>query len=169
MTDKIRVTLTVNGRPREVWVWPHQNLLHVLRDELGQTEVKYGCGEGVCGTCTVLLDDVSINSCLIFAVQANGRSVTTVRGLGEEGDIHFLQERFLELGASQCGFCTPGMLLIAHEFLSRQPGASREEIRTALAGNLCRCTGYTKILDAVEAFARDRTTSGPNGEQEAER
>ena len=169
MTDKIRVRLTVNGRPREIWVWPHQNLLHVLRDELGQTEVKYGCGEGVCGTCTVLLDEVSVNSCLTFAVQANGCSVTTVRGLGEDEQVHPLQERFLELGASQCGFCTPGMLLIAHEFLSGRPGASREEIRTALAGNLCRCTGYTKILDAVDAFARDRAASSTNGEQEAER
>jgi len=166
MIDKTRVTFTVNDSPTEVWVWPHQSLLQVLRDELGHTEVKYGCGEGVCGTCTVLLDGESINACLVFAVQVDGQSVTTVQGLGEGRSTHPLQDRFLELGASQCGFCTPGMLLVAHEFLSRRPDAGREEIRSALAGNLCRCTGYTKILDAVEAFARERET-GPGGEREA--
>ncbi len=165
MTGKSQVTLVVNGRAEEAWVWPNQSLLHVLRDELGHTEVKYGCGEGVCGTCTVLLDGASVNSCLVFAVQADGRSLTTVKGLAEGEEIHPMQERFLELGAAQCGFCTPGMLLVAHEFLSRRPNANREEIRNALAGNLCRCTGYTKIVDAVETYARERAASRPSGGQ----
>jgi carbon-monoxide dehydrogenase small subunit len=165
MTEKSQVTLVVNGHAEEAWVWPNQSLLHVLRDELGHTEVKYGCGEGVCGTCTVLLDGASVNSCLLFAVQAEGRSLTTVKGLGEGEEMHPLQERFLELGAAQCGFCTPGMLLVAQEFLSRRPNADREEIRNALAGNLCRCTGYTKIVDAVETFARERAESRPSGGQ----
>jgi carbon-monoxide dehydrogenase small subunit len=165
MTGKSQVVLTVNGRVEEAWVWPNQNLLHVLRDELGHTEVKYGCGEGVCGTCTVLLDGASVNSCLLFAVQADGRTVTTVKGLGEDQELHPLQERFLELGASQCGFCTPGMLLVAHEFLSGHPDADREEIRTALGGNLCRCTGYTKIVEAVESYARERAAPTPRGRQ----
>jgi carbon-monoxide dehydrogenase small subunit len=137
----------------------------VLRDELGHTEVKYGCGEGVCGTCTVLLDGASVNSCLLFAVQADGRNLTTVKGLGEDQEMHPLQERFLRLGASQCGFCTPGMLLVAHEFLSGHPNADREEIRTALGGNLCRCTGYTKIVDAVASYARERAAPRPRGGQ----
>ena len=143
------VGFELNGRPAEVWIEPHRTLLEVLREDLGATEVKYGCGEGVCGTCTVLLDGESVNACTVLGVQAAGRSVTTVRGLGGDGDMHPLQRAFLEGGASQCGFCTPGMLLVAEEFVREHPAASREDIRQALAGNLCRCTGYTKILDAV--------------------
>jgi len=153
---KSPIALTVNGQAREAWVWPHQTLLQVLRDVLGATEVKYGCGEGVCSTCTVLMDGESINSCLMFAVQADGRSLTTVKGLAQGEELHPLQESFLAHDAAQCGFCTPGMLLIAHEFIGRHPQPSREEIREALAGNLCRCTGYTKIIDAIESFAMDR-------------
>jgi carbon-monoxide dehydrogenase small subunit len=151
--ERTPIKLTVNGREREVWVWPNQTLLQVLRDVVGATEVKYGCGEGVCSTCTVLMEGESVNSCLMFAVQADGRSVMTVKGLSNGGALHPLQESFLQHGASQCGYCTPGMLLIAHEFLGRHPRPSREQIREALAGNLCRCTGYTKIVDAIEAFA----------------
>lgn len=154
--NKVRVGLEVNGRDVEAWVTTNQPLSEVLRTEAGQTDVKYGCGEGVCGTCTVLLDGEPVNSCLVFAVQADGSSVTTLRGLLEDdGSLGALQRSFLVHGASQCGFCTPGMVLTAHWYVSGHPAPDREEIRTALAGNFCRCTGYTKILDAVEAYAQE--------------
>jgi carbon-monoxide dehydrogenase small subunit len=157
MSERVRISLQLNGVERDLWVWPHQTLLEALREEAGATEVKYGCGEGVCGTCAVLLDGESVNACLLFAVQVDGRRVTTLRGLpAAESGLHPLQERFLEHGGSQCGFCTPGMLLTAFEFVESNPSPTREEIRKALAGNLCRCTGYTKILDAIEAYVRDR-------------
>ena len=160
--EKFPVSFTLNGKEVQVRVAPNETLLEALRDHLGAHEVKYGCGEGVCGTCTVLLDGQAVSSCLIFAVQVQGQSVTTVRGLlDENGQLHGLQEKFLEHGASQCGFCTPGMLLTAYEFLGRNPVPTREEIREALAGNLCRCTGYTKILDAVESYVR-ASTGGNN-------
>jgi carbon-monoxide dehydrogenase small subunit len=149
------VAFELNGLPAEVWVEPHRTLLEVLREDLGATEVKYGCGEGVCGTCTVLLDGESVNACTVLAVQAAGHTLTTVRGLATEGEVHPLQRAFLEHGASQCGFCTPGMLLVAEEFVREHPSASRDDVRRALAGNLCRCTGYTKILDAVQAYVAD--------------
>jgi carbon-monoxide dehydrogenase small subunit len=114
--------------------------------------VKRGCGEGVCGTCTVLLDGEPVSSCLVFAVQADGAAVTTVRALADGEELHPLQEAFLAHAAAQCGFCTPGMLLTATWYLDRHPRASREELREALSGNLCRCTGYTGILDALEAY-----------------
>ncbi len=114
--------------------------------------MKRGCGEGVCGTCTVLLDGEPVSSCLVFAVQADGAAVTTVRALADGEDLHPLQEAFLAHAAAQCGFCTPGMLLTATWYLDRHPRASREELREALSGNLCRCTGYTGILDALEAY-----------------
>jgi aerobic-type carbon monoxide dehydrogenase small subunit (CoxS/CutS family) len=151
----------LNGRRVEVWARPARTLLDVLREDLGATEVKYGCGEGVCGTCTVLLDGESVNACTVLAVQVQGRSVATVKALGGDGDGHALQRAFLEQGASQCGFCTPGMLLVAEEFARGHPGASREDVRAALAGNLCRCTGYAKILDAVEAYLAGRGEAGP--------
>jgi aerobic-type carbon monoxide dehydrogenase small subunit (CoxS/CutS family) len=157
--EPVLVRLTLNGSPREVMVPPSRTLLHVIREELGATEVKYGCGEGVCGACTVLLDGEPVSSCLVFALQADGSSVVTVRGLSAEGSLHPLQERFLEHGAAQCGFCTPGILLTLHAFLAEHPAATREEIRRALAGNLCRCTGYTQILDAAEAHVRSGLTT----------
>jgi aerobic carbon-monoxide dehydrogenase small subunit len=150
--SKTAISLEVNGRTTEAWVSANQSLLEVLRTEAGATDVKNGCGEGVCGTCTVLLDGEPVNACLVFAVQVDGATVTTVRGLAGEGELHGLQESFLEHAGSQCGFCTPGMVLTAHWYLERHPDAGREEIRAALAGNLCRCTGYTKIVDAVEAY-----------------
>jgi carbon-monoxide dehydrogenase small subunit len=132
----------------------------VLREQLGAGEVRYGCGEGVCGTCTVLLDGAPVSACLMLAVQADGRAVDTVRGLppGDPaaGDLHPLQESFLRHGAAQCGFCTPGMIIAAYELLERNARPSRSEIRYELAGNLCRCTGYTKVLDAIEDYARQR-------------
>jgi carbon-monoxide dehydrogenase small subunit len=150
--SKTAISLEVNGRTTEAWVSANQSLLEVLRTEAGATDVKNGCGEGVCGTCTVLLDGEPVNACLVFAVQVDGATVTTVRGLAGEGELHGLQESFLEHAGSQCGFCTPGMVLTAHWYLEQHPDAGREEIRAALAGNLCRCTGYTKIVDAVEAY-----------------
>jgi carbon-monoxide dehydrogenase small subunit len=153
--DRVRVEFRVNGRDHGTWVWPNQTLLYALRDELGATDVKYGCGEGVCGACTVLIDGESVNACLIFAVQVAGSSITTARGLAEDGsDLGSMQESFLRHGAAQCGFCTPGMLMVAHEFAAEHPSATRDEIREAIAGNLCRCTGYTKIVDAIEAASR---------------
>jgi carbon-monoxide dehydrogenase small subunit len=153
--SKVPLRFSVNERQVEVWARPNQTLLEVLRDEVGATEVKYGCGEGICGTCTVLIDGESMNSCLMYGVQAEGADITTLKGLGgDERPLHSLQESFLDHGASQCGFCTPGMLLTAFEFVRDHPNPSRDQIRDALAGNLCRCTGYTKIVDAVEAYAR---------------
>ncbi|HEX9342102.1 MAG TPA: (2Fe-2S)-binding protein [Actinomycetota bacterium] len=151
--DKQRVSFTVNGEAREAWVFPHESLLDVLRDA-GCHEVRYGCGEGVCGTCTVLLDGEPVSACLLFAVQAEGCSLLTVRGLAQgaaqPGEPHPLQASFLRNGAAQCGFCTPGMLLTAWALLRREPHPTRERIRRELCGNLCRCTGYSKILDAIE-------------------
>ena len=151
---KRQIVLSVNGTDHEVWVLPSETLLDVLHDELGLADVRYGCGEGVCGTCTVLLDGEPVNGCLILAVQAEGHQVTTLRRLMGPGDaMHPLQESFLRHGAAQCGFCTPGMILTALDLVGRQPRPTREEIRYALVGNLCRCTGYTKILDAIEEYA----------------
>jgi carbon-monoxide dehydrogenase small subunit len=158
------ITLRLNGRPAELLVTPEQTLLEALRVGVGATEVKRGCGEGVCGTCTVLLDGEPVNSCLIFAVQADGAEVTTVRGLPADAEgLHPLQAGFLAHSAAQCGFCTPGMLLTATWFLEHHPGATRAELRDAISGNLCRCTGYTKILDALEEY-RDARAEGVRGD-----
>jgi len=152
--NRRRITLNVNGRDHEVWAVPSDTLLDVLHDELGMADVRYGCGEGVCGTCTVLLDGDPVNGCLTLAVQAEGHQVTTMRGLmGPDEALHPLQECFLRRGAAQCGFCTPGMVLTALDVVQRLGRPTREEIRYALVGNLCRCTGYTKILDAIEEYA----------------
>jgi aerobic carbon-monoxide dehydrogenase small subunit len=155
-----RVAFTVNGEPREAWVDPHDSLLDVLHDQLGYGEVRYGCGEGVCGTCTVLLDGDPVSGCLLLAVQADGRDLLTVRGLAADGGLHPLQACFLRNGAAQCGFCTPGMLLTAWALLQREPRPSRERIRRELVGNLCRCTGYSKILDAVQEYAAQAAEGG---------
>jgi aerobic-type carbon monoxide dehydrogenase small subunit (CoxS/CutS family) len=152
--------LVLNGRLREVEVRANQTLLELLRDTLGIFDVKEGCDEGVCGACTVLLDGRPVSSCLLLAPSVRGRRVTTVRGLERGAGLHPLQEAFLKHGAVQCGFCTPGMLLTALAFLERHPAVTLEEIRTALEGNLCRCTGYAKIVDAVEAYARGDANGG---------
>ena len=159
-----KVALRVNGREHEVWVSPSDSLLDVLHDELGLAEVRYGCGEGVCGTCTVLLDGAPVNGCLLLAVQAENHHITTLRGLmAPGGGMHPLQECFLRRGAAQCGFCTPGMVLTALDLVQRGGRVSREDIRYALVGNLCRCTGYTKILEAIEEYA---ALTGNPGTQE---
>jgi aerobic carbon-monoxide dehydrogenase small subunit len=160
VTTRHTISVTINGRPTEFEVSPNLSLLELLRTEAGAPEVKLGCGEGVCGTCTVLLDGEPVNACLMFAVQADGCEITTVRGLAADGELHLLQQAFLDHAGSQCGFCTPGMILTAKWYLDRHPQADREELRRALAGNLCRCTGYTKILDAVEAYRDLRPRDG---------
>jgi aerobic-type carbon monoxide dehydrogenase small subunit (CoxS/CutS family) len=144
----MRITFTLNGKRRSVEAPPMKRLLDTLREELGLTGTKEGCGEGECGACTVLLDGDAVNSCLVPTCQASGRKVVTIEGLaGARGKLHKLQAAFLECGGAQCGICTPGMILAAAA-LPRRP--SRETIREGLAGNLCRCTGYTKIHDSVE-------------------
>jgi carbon-monoxide dehydrogenase small subunit len=161
MTERRRIRLEVNGRTVNADVSMNQSLTEVLRTDAGATDVKYGCGEGVCGTCCVLLDGEPVNSCLVFAVQADGSSVTTLNGLvADDGGLHPLQEAFLAHGAAQCGFCTPGMVLTARWLLERDGALDREALRAGLSGNLCRCTGYTKILDAVEDYARGTVPSG---------
>jgi carbon-monoxide dehydrogenase small subunit len=156
-----RIRLEVNGRSVLADVSANQSLTEVLRTHAGATDVKYGCGEGVCGTCCVLLDGEPVNSCLMFAVQADGASITTLTGLvADDGSLHPLQDAFLAHGAAQCGFCTAGMVLTARWLVERDGGLGREELRAGLSGNLCRCTGYTKILDAVEEYARGTVPSG---------
>ncbi len=147
---KVRLALTVNGESHEVLAPVHKTLLEVLREDLGLTGTKHGCELGECGTCTVLVDGEPVLSCLALPVAIEGRAITTVEGMAEGGELHPLQQAFAELGAAQCGYCTPGILLTAQALLDETPTPTRDEIKEALAGNLCRCTGYTKILDAVE-------------------
>jgi carbon-monoxide dehydrogenase small subunit len=150
----MRIELTINGEPREADdVWEGESLLYALRERLGLPGSKNACEQGECGSCTVYLDDTPVCSCLVAAGQANGREVTTVEGLGSGEDLHPVQQAFLERGAVQCGFCTPGLIVSTHDLLQRNPSPSDPEIREALAGNLCRCTGYEKIMDAVRTAA----------------
>jgi carbon-monoxide dehydrogenase small subunit len=146
------VELVVNGRRFREPVEPHVTLLRFLRDNAGATEVKYGCGEGVCGACAVLLDGIAVNACSVLAVQADGARVETVSAVSENGSLHPLQQELVDRGAVQCGFCTPGVVLGALEAVRLGLTGDRRTIRLSLAGNLCRCTGYTKIVDAVEAY-----------------
>ncbi len=151
--DKARLRLRVNGEDREVLAPVHHTLLEVLREDLGLYGTKHGCELGECGTCTVLLDGRPVLSCLTLPVECDGRAITTVEGLARDAALHPLQAAFAELGAAQCGYCTPGFLLVAEALLREKPAASRSEIAEALAGNLCRCTGYLKIFEAVELAA----------------
>jgi carbon-monoxide dehydrogenase small subunit len=146
-------TLTVNGERRELYVPVHKTLLEVLREDLRLTGTKHGCELGECGTCTVLVDGRPMLSCLLLPLQLEGREITTVEGLARGPDLTPLQSAFAEVGAAQCGYCTPGILLAASALLREAPRPSRGEIAAALAGNLCRCTGYVKILEAVELAA----------------
>ena len=143
------IELKVNGIPRRLWVDGEESLLHVLRERLGLTGTKKGCDLGECGACTVILDGRAVNSCCVFAVQADGKRVETIEGIGTPEQPHPLQRAFVEAGAIQCGFCTPGMIMTAKALLDRNPKPTREEIRQAMSGNLCRCTGYEKIERAV--------------------
>lgn len=150
---KLRLALTVNGEPAETLADGCKTLLEVLREDLQLTGTKHGCELGECGACAVLLDGEPVLSCLVLAAECNGRRVTTVEGLAEDGALHPLQDVFADLGASQCGYCTPGILITARALLEREPNPSRDQIKDALAGNLCRCTGYLQIVEAVEAAA----------------
>jgi len=147
----MQLLLTVNGMQYEVEARPTARLLDVLRDQLGLTGTKEGCGEGECGACTVIVDGKAVNACVMLAVQARGKDVLTVEGLAEGGDLDLLQQKFVEYGAVQCGYCTPGMLMSAKALLMANPVPSEQDIRIALAGNLCRCTGYAAIVAAVKA------------------
>lgn len=153
MTATHRIDLTVNGRARSIDVAPHHTLLEALRDEMGLTGTKECCLVGECGACTVLVDDVGVDSCLMFAVEADGASVTTVEGLAVGDRLHPLQEAFLRTGAAQCGFCIPGQLIAAQALLALVPHPTRADVEEGLAGNLCRCGGYEQIFEAVLSAA----------------
>jgi carbon-monoxide dehydrogenase small subunit len=149
----VRIALTVNGEPREADVWEGESLLFALRERLGLPGSKNACEQGECGSCSVLLDDSLVCACLVLAAQADGHDVVTVEGLATAEGLHPVQEAFVEAGAVQCGFCTPGLVVAVTHLLDENPAPSEEEIREALSGNLCRCTGYQKILDAVRLAA----------------
>lgn len=151
--QKAHISLRVNGEPVEVAFAPHKTLLEVLREDLGLTGTKHGCELGECGCCAVLMDGKPVLSCLVLGLAVEGHEVTTVEGMAPGAQLHPLQEAFAELGAAQCGYCTPGILLTAQALLAKAPRPTREQIQQALAGNLCRCTGYIKIYEAVELAA----------------
>lgn len=148
-----RVKFIVNGRPYEVLIEPHMTLVEVLRDKLDLTGTKISCGAGECGACTVLIDGKPVLSCLTLAMTAREKNILTIEGLAKGGNLHPIQKAFIDHGAIQCGYCTPGMILAAKALLDENPDPTREEVKRALAGNLCRCTGYVKIVDAVLAAA----------------
>jgi carbon-monoxide dehydrogenase small subunit len=147
------IRLTVNGTSHELQVRPWATLLEVLREDLGFTGTKEGCGIGECGACTVIMDGRAINACIVLASEANGSQVTTIEGLAKGTELHPIQEAFFEKGGMQCGFCTPGMIMSTKVLLDENPQPTGDEVRRALAGNFCRCTGYTKIFESVEAAA----------------
>jgi carbon-monoxide dehydrogenase small subunit len=152
MREQIR--LIVNDEEYELFVAPNRTLLDVIREDLGLTGTKRGCDSGECGACTVLLDGIPILSCMTLACEVDGRKILTIEGVAKGGELHPLQKAFIEYGAIQCGFCTPGMVLSAQALLERNPTPTTEEIRKALSGNLCRCTGYIKIIEAVRQAAK---------------
>ena len=149
----MKIELTVNGERREADVWEGESLLFALREGLGLPGSKNACEQGECGSCSVLLDGTLVCACLVLAAQADGHEVVTVEGLAENGELHRVQEAFVEAGAVQCGFCTPGLVVATADLLAHNPRPSDDEIREALSGNLCRCTGYSKIFDAVRLAA----------------
>ncbi len=154
-TPRIRITVTVNGEPYQEDVAATRSLLDFLRDDLGLTGTKEGCGEGECGACSVILDGRLVDACLIFAAEADGRQVETVEGLADGEALHPLQGAFATAGAAQCGYCTPGMLMAGKALLDRNPSPTREEVSHGIAGNLCRCTGYGTIIQAVMEAAKE--------------
>lgn len=153
------ISFTINGKSKAVHAYPMERLLDVLRRQLSLTGTKEGCGEGECGSCAVLMDGTLVNSCLIPVLQAAGSSIVTIEGLASGNTLHVLQQAFLENGGAQCGICTPGMILAASHLLSGKPQPTMAEIQEGLSGNLCRCTGYSQIVEAVAEAARRRTTA----------
>jgi carbon-monoxide dehydrogenase small subunit len=151
------VRFALNGKAVSILAAPHRRLLDVLREELGLTGTKEGCGIGECGACTVLVNGRAVNSCLVLIGQVEGAAVTTIEGLSDSAHLHPLQRNFIRAGAVQCGFCTPGILLASHALLSANPHPTEEEVAAAIAGNLCRCTGYKQIIEAVMLTAQERT------------
>ena len=148
----MEISLNINGKSVVLKVEPTETLLHVIRERLHLTGTKEGCGRGDCGACTVLMDRYAVNSCLILAPQIDGHSITTIERLSNDGQLDAIQQSFIDFGAIQCGFCTPGMVLSAKALLSKNPNPTDDEIRTAISGNLCRCTGYIKIVDAIRSL-----------------
>jgi carbon-monoxide dehydrogenase small subunit len=153
MSDKVEITLTINGRTYAVAVEPRRTLADVIREDCGQTGTHLGCEHGVCGACTVLVGGDPVRSCLMFAVQAAGKEIRTVEGLAKDGELHPLQRAFIKYHGLQCGFCTPGFLMLATGVLEKQPDISDEDLLDVLSSNLCRCTGYANIIKAVRAAA----------------
>jgi carbon-monoxide dehydrogenase small subunit len=151
--EKQLIQLTVNGEDHDVVVTPNRTLVDVLREDLELTGTKVGCDEGACGTCTVLIDGKPVRSCLTLAVEAQGKSIETIEGLAVDGELHPVQKAFIEHGAIQCGFCTPAMILTSKAFLEQNPHPTEEEVRRAISGVVCRCTGYAKIVEAIMAAA----------------
>ena len=162
MSDKIDITLTINGRDHAIRVEPRKTLVDAIRDDCGQTGTHIGCEHGVCGACTVILDDVAVRACLMFAIQAQGKRIRTVEGLADGDKLHPLQSAFIKHHGLQCGFCTPGFLMLAVNALERQPDIGDEELLDVLSSNLCRCTGYQNIIKAVRA-ARDEMKAARAG------
>lgn len=163
MSAKRKIAVTVNGRLHQGEAEPRMLLVDYIRDVIGLKGVRYGCDTSNCGSCTVVMDGRSAKSCTFLAVQADGRELTTIEGLAAEGRLHPLQAAFQEAHALQCGFCTSGMVMSAHALLARNPDPSRDEIRRGIIGNLCRCTGYLPVVEAVEAAARGRKAGGEGG------
>jgi len=163
MNEQVHIALTVNNEPVEVSFAPYKTLLEVLREDLNLCGTKHGCELGECGACAVLLDDLPVLSCLVLAVECGGRRVTTIEGLVTDGRLHPLQEAFADLGAAQCGYCTPGFLITAKALLDAHAHPTRDQIREALAGNLCRCTGYQQIFEAVEVAIQAGAAGGAVG------
>jgi carbon-monoxide dehydrogenase small subunit len=164
MADAVRVSLTVNGRERTAEVEPRMLLVHFLRETLGLTGTHVGCDTSNCGACTCHVDGEAVKSCTVLAVQADGAEVTTIEGMGQEGSLHPLQAAFWEHHGLQCGYCTPGMIMAAAELIARNPDPSEHDVREALAGNLCRCTGYHNIVKAVRAAASEMAGAEPRPE-----
>jgi aerobic carbon-monoxide dehydrogenase small subunit len=161
---KKNITVTVNGTTSETEVEPRLLLVHYLRDVLGLTGTHVGCETSICGACTVMMDRQAVKSCTIFAVQADGATITTIEGLAHDGQLHAVQQGFWEQHGLQCGYCTPGMIVAAAQMLERNPDPSKDEIRHGLEGNLCRCTGYQHIVEAVEYAARKMKTQAATGD-----
>lgn len=155
-----QIDVTVNGKQETIEVQPWETLLEMIRERLHLTGSKEGCGMGECGACTVIMDGVTVNSCLILAVEADGKSIVTVEGVGSKEKLHPVQEAFVEHGGMQCGFCTPGMIVSGTYLLKKNPRPTEEQIREGIAGNFCRCTGYTKIIESIDAAAKKMSEGG---------